>query len=247
VIARAHTSRRQSSFIRLRARVHADADAAPILILRPARVRRPAPNPILSRGGSRYRRPRVARPRVARRSDPPPARPRDASRVHAPPARARARRARSRASRARLHRVPIASRSRLASRQSFATHRNGSNPLTAPNCARAAVDFCARAARACTRGRATLESVCAIIIPSSRCGVDAARASRAVAIFRAARFAAPRLVLDDRRTPSRRRGAASRHRSVRHLRRNFVIIGFIVCGIFAFRDAWFVVDASRAV
>ena len=81
MIAR-ESSLRQSSFIRPRARVHAAVTAAPILIRRlarpRARIRRPAPNPILSWGD---RDPVAIRRPPARRAPrrPPPARSTDAS------------------------------------------------------------------------------------------------------------------------------------------------------------------------
>ena len=82
MIAR-ESSLRQSSFIRPRARVHAAVTAAPILIRRlarpRARIRRPAPNPILSWGDRdpvALRRPPARR---APRRPPIPARSTDAS------------------------------------------------------------------------------------------------------------------------------------------------------------------------
>ena len=82
MIAR-ESSLRQSSFIRPRARVHAAVTAAPILIRRlarpRARIRRPAPNPILSWGDRdpvAIRRPPARR---APRRPPIPARSTDAS------------------------------------------------------------------------------------------------------------------------------------------------------------------------
>ena len=231
MIAR-ESSLRQSSFIRPRARVHAAVTAAPILIRRlarpRARIRRPAPNPILSwgvRDPVALRRPPARR---APRRPPIPARSTDASLairiVSRVPRVPRMFRASPRASSSVFDRVPFASRVAHSS----PTHRNGSNPLTAPNCARAAVDFCVARARATTRGRATLESVCAIIV-SSRCAVvDASRASsRGVArLFRPT----PRSLVTCKPIETSRSSSppAPRHRSVRHSGRDFMRCGFIV-------------------
>ena len=212
MIAR-ESSLRQSSFIRPRARVHAAVTAAPILIRRlarpRARIRRPAPNPILSWGDRdpvAIRRPPARR---APRRPPPPAPPTHPSpfaSFRASRASRASFRASPRASSSVFDRVPFASR--LA--HSSPTHRNGSNPLTAPNCARAAVDFCVARARATTRGRATLESVCAIIV-SSRCAVVDARARRRAS---SRVYFAPRLVVETRVSPSRRRDRRRRARRV---------------------------------
>ena len=212
MIAR-ESSLRQSSFIRPRARVHAAVTAAPILIRRlarpRARIRRPAPNPILSWGDRdpvAIRRPPARR---APRRPPPPAPPTHPSpfaSFRASRASRASFRASPRASSSVFDRVPFASR--LA--HSSPTHRNGSNPFTAPNCARAAVDFCVARARATTRGRATLESVCAIIV-SSRCAVVDARARRRAS---SRVYFAPRLVVETRSSPSRRRDRRRRARRV---------------------------------
>lgn len=169
----------------------------------------------------------VARPRVARRADPryppaPPTHPSPFASFRASRASRASFRASPRASSSVFDRVPFASRVAHSS----PTHRNGSNPFTAPNCARAAVDFCVARARATTRGRATLESVCAIIV-SSRCAVvDASRASsRGVArLFRPT----PRSLVTCKPIETSRSSSppAPRHRSVRHSGRDFM--GFIV-------------------
>ena len=183
MIAR-ESSLRQSSFIRPRARVHAAVTAAPILIRRlarpRARIRRPAPNPILSWGD---RDPVAIRRPPARRAPrrPPPARSTDASLAIRTPrfARSRASRASSRVASRVVHPSSIASRSRRASPNHpprTATDRTPSRRRTAraPRWI-----FASRAARATTRGRATLESVCAIIVPRRGVPSSTPRARRA--------------------------------------------------------------------
>ena len=216
MIAR-ESSLRQSSFIRPRARVHAAVTAAPILIRRlarpRARIRRPAPNPILSWGD---RDPVAIRRPPARRAPrrPPPARSTDASLAIRIASRVpRVPRIASRVA----SRVVIRPRSRpvrVARRPFTPTHRIGSNPFTAPNCARAAVDFCVARARATTRGRATLESVCAIIV-SSRCAVVDALCASSRVVYCV--YFAPRLVVETRSSPSicrdRKTTPSPRHRT----------------------------------
>ena len=128
MIAR-ESSLRQSSFIRPRARVHAAVTAAPILIRRlarpRARIRRPAPNPILSWGDRdpvAIRRPPARRaPRRPPHSPAPPTHPSPFASFRASRASRASHRASPRASSSALDRVPFASRVAHSSRD--APHR----------------------------------------------------------------------------------------------------------------------------